>query len=224
MAAAVEWTSTERCVIDGVVFQTYPDGLLEMDKPHIEMSGADFLLLKERPVVEHEARLLQDLRPRNVFELGILWGGSTAFLLEAAQPEQLVAIDLHDGGWPELRSHIAKRGAEERVHLYGGVDQADRARLAEISEEAFGGEPIDLVVDDCSHMYEESRRSFNELFPRLRADGLYVIEDWPWAHATIGSENTEGMWPEKTPLTKLVFELILAVPSMRDLIAEIVID
>ena len=38
-------------------------------------------------------------------------------------------------------------------------------------EENFSGEDLDLVIDDCSHLYEETRASFNELFP---ACGLAV--------------------------------------------------
>jgi hypothetical protein len=41
------------------------------------------------------------------------------------------------------------------------VDQANARRLAEIAGEAFGGQPIDLVMDDCSHRYQPSRASFN---------------------------------------------------------------
>ena len=41
---------------------------------------------------------------------------------------------------------------------------------------------LDLVVDDASHTYEETKASFEFLFPLLRPGGIYVIEDWSWAH------------------------------------------
>ena len=66
------------------------------------------------------------------------------------------------------------------MHIHTDVDQSDRGHLAKIADEAFGDAPLDLVVDDCSHQYEATRASFNELFPRLRAGGLYTIEDWDW--------------------------------------------
>lgn len=79
-------------------------------------------------------------------------------------------------------------------------------------------------MDDCSHRYEATRASFNELFPRLRPGGLFVIEDWPWAHAHLGVEPLEGLFPDQVPLTRLVFELVLALPSVPGLIADLTID
>jgi hypothetical protein len=109
--------------------------------------------------------------------------------------------------------------------MYGGVDQGDTARLAEIADEVFGEEPIDLVVDDCSHRYKLSHASFNELFPRLRPGGVYVIEDWPWAHAPVGTEEEAVAWSLRlVPLTRLVFEVILAIPGVPRLISGVEID
>ena len=110
------------------------------------------------------------------------------------------------------------------VRTYGDVDQADRDTLAEIVEREFEGNALDLVVDDCSHRYSETRASFNELFPRLRPGGLFLIEDWPWAHAHLGKEPLEGLRPDQVPLTRLVFELVLALPSVPGLIADLMID
>ena len=223
MTAAVNWTG-DRCVVGETTFQTIPPGLFDAKDPHIEMEGADFLLLKEQALVEREARLMADLAPRRIFELGVLWGGSTAFLLELTTPEMLVAIDQGPGEWPELRKLIADRGLGGSARLYGQTEQSDRGRLAELVEENFGDQPLDLVVDDCSHLYEQTRQSFNELFPRLRPGGVYVIEDWPWAHTGLEDDDTVGLWPEQVPLTRLVFEQILAVPSAKGLIAELSID
>ena len=86
---------------------------------------------------------------------------------------------------PDLRDYVAREGLEDVVRVYDDVDQADRGRLAEIVDEEFGDEPLDFVLDDCSHLYEPTRASFNELFPRLRPGGIYTIEDWRWAHALI---------------------------------------
>ena len=146
-------------------------------------------IYKPRSMVERLATVIEELEPQHIFELGIFGGGGTLFFAELARPRRLVAIDrlplkqIRD----QVDTRAAEAGLEGVVRTFGGVDQSDRGRLAEITEEAFEGGALDLVVDDCSHLYEPTRASFNELFPRLRPGGVYVIEDWEWAHSPVGS-------------------------------------
>ena len=218
------WQNEDRCVVADVVFQTLPVDLLDRDKPRVSMEGADFWLFKVQPLIDRYVAIVHELRPRRIFELGIFQGGSTAFLNELARPDRLVAIDLKPPKGTALRDYLAGGVPAEFVHTHDGVDQADRRRLAEIVEEEFGDEPLDFVVDDCSHLYEPTRASFNELFPRLRPGGAYVIEDWPWAHSRLGEKNPDGIWPDEVPLTRLAFEFVLAVPSAPGVISEVRVD
>lgn len=69
---------------------------------------------------------------------------------------------------------------EPRIRTFRG-DQSDPASLEAVAG-AIG--PIDIIVDDGSHMSEHVITSFTTLFPRLSDGGLYVIEDlqtsyWP---------------------------------------------
>ena len=74
------------------------------------------------------------------------------------------------------------------------------------------------MADDCSHEYQPTRASFNELFPRLRSGGAYVIEDW-WPH--IGLQHPQGLSPGQVPLTRLLLEIALALPQVPGLITDI---
>jgi hypothetical protein len=53
--------------------------------------------------------------------------------------------------------------------------QADPAALEQWAASAAA--PIDLIVDDGSHIMEHLRISFLHLFPKLRPGGIYVLED-----------------------------------------------
>jgi SAM-dependent methyltransferase len=200
-------------------FKILPDGVLG---DRVDWGDAEFFVFKDRELVDMYVGTIERLKPKRILELGVFQGGSTALLLELASPHRLVAIDhVEMGGEHVVESYAADRGFDDVVRIHGEVDQADRGRLAELVETDFGGEPLDLVIDDCSHMYEATRASFNELFPRLRPDGLYLIEDWSWAHTAVGAEPLEGLWPEHVPLTRLLFELVLAIPSVPGLIADV---
>jgi predicted O-methyltransferase YrrM len=220
MSGTLTWPGDERCVVGDITFQTLPLDFFDQDQPRISMTGADFLLLKHRPVVQTYAEVVEELCPRHVFELGILEGGSTALLLELAQPRAMVAIDHTPPRSPALHECISRRKLDQVVHIHTDVDQADRDRLAEITDEAFGDEPLDLVVDDCSHMYEATRASFSELFPRLRPGGLYLIEDWDWTRV----EKVAEMWADRIPLTRLIEDLVLTLASSSGPISEILVE
>src|SRR4051812_20409829 len=84
-----------------------------------------------------------------------------------------------------------------------------------IVDAEFGpGASLDLIVDDASHDLELTRASFNALFPRSRPGGVFVIEDWAWAHVGYGVAR-----PDDTPLSVLVFEVLLGLAA-RPLVIE----
>ena len=178
-----------------------------------------FCLVKRPDLATAYLELLAELRPATIVELGVYQGGSCALMALAGQPEVLVAIELSEERVPALDELIAKRDLGERVHVHHGVDQADARQLGRLVDDHLAGRPLDLVVDDASHVVGPTRASFNALFPRLRPGGVYVIEDWSWAHVGYGVHR-----PGETPLTVLVFEITMALPSRPGLIDEVRID
>lgn len=134
-----------------------------------------------------------------------------------------MAIDRKPPSRPTLGDYLARDGLAESLRVYDDVDQADRERVAAIVQEEFGTEQLDLVIDDCSHLYAPTCASFNELFPRLRPGGVYVIEDWSWAHTPGEEHDLEGWWPDEVPLTRLVFELVLALPYAPGVISDLAV-
>lgn len=183
--------------------------------------------------------LWDDLGPRRVVEIGIHLGGSTAMLCELGV-ERLVSVELSDVRVEALDRYIAERGVHDVVHPWYGVNQADRGRLAQIVTDEFGAEPLDLVVDDASHLYDESVASFEVLFPRLRPGGIYLLEDWRWNHILAErlamalrtsdavqreaiQQHIRAQGTPHTPMSRLVMELVLARAIKGDVVEEIVV-
>ncbi len=69
---------------------------------------------------------------------------------------------------------------EERIKIFQG-SQVDKDFLNKVCEETG---PLDIIIDDGSHLNEHVIESFRILFPKLNEGGIYVIEDtntsyWP---------------------------------------------
>lgn len=133
-------------------------------------------LHKPRSFVEAYLELVDELQGGRLVELGVFRGGSTALLAELYRPASLVALELAPDPPEGLVAYRQRSPLGDRVHAHFGVDQADRTTVARLVDEA--GAPLDLVVDDASHLLGPTMTSFEVLFPRLRTGGLYVIEDW----------------------------------------------
>ncbi len=194
----IEWVSEEDFRIDGTDFACCPPGRT------VKSSADRFMLQKASWAVEAYAELLDRLAPKRILELGVLEGGSVALLALLARPEKLVAADISPGPVPALEEFVQRRSLEDVVAVHFGVDQADREALAGIVTAEFGDSQLDLIIDDASHDLDRSRASFDALFPTLRPGGLYVLEDWSWAHAPV------PVWTDQTPLSVMVFELAMA--------------
>jgi Methyltransferase domain len=184
-ATVLTWTDERSCVTArGTEFVTLGDegsftrslaGVIDL-----ESSPDRFVLFKTRQGVERYVEIIRALVPERIVELGIFRGGSTVLLMELAQPKMLVAIDFEPEPVAALDAYLIRTGCRDSCRTQYGLDQGNREGVGRILDASFGTAPVDLVVDDASHLGPQTRASFETLFPRLRPGGLYVIEDWSW--------------------------------------------
>lgn len=116
-------------------------------------------------------------RPLNVLEIGVGGYADGAAGAESLRmwkaffrKSRIVGIDLED----------KSRFREHRIDIRR-CDQTDAEALTRLCDE-YGG--FDIVIDDGSHLNEHVIKTFQLLFPRLRANGIYAVEDvqtsyWP---------------------------------------------
>jgi predicted O-methyltransferase YrrM len=216
--ARLQWLSDEQLLVGDTHFS------LSADRSEgVKSEPDEFALLKSRSMIEAFTREAPE-RVEYVIDLGVFKGGSVLFLQEMFEPRRLVGVDLLEWHRGPLESRIAQQGLSDSVRLYYGIDQGDHYALARIMKENFPDGEIDLVIDDCSHLYGPTRASLNFLLPRVRPLGLYVIEDWGWAHWP-GEEwqGADAQYRDETALSNLVLELVMTAASRPDIIGKLTI-
>lgn len=111
-------------------------------------------------------------RPATVVEIGVFQGGSLAMWRDYFGPAaRIVGIDVD----PRC-ADLAPPGTEVRIG-----SQSDRGFLRALKRELG---TIDVLIDDGGHEMEQQLVSFEELFPAVSAEGVYLVEDlhtsyWP---------------------------------------------
>ncbi|MDD5165095.1 MAG: class I SAM-dependent methyltransferase [Candidatus Pacebacteria bacterium] len=102
-------------------------------------------------------------KPITILEIGIANGHSLLTWKEYFIKAKLVGADIED----------CKELEQERIYTEKG-DQSDPAFLAMINKKHG---PFDIIIDDGSHRNPDMKASFDCLFPLLKPDGIYVVED-----------------------------------------------
>ena len=138
----------------------------------------------------HYQRCFHCLRknPLNVLEIGVGgydsgdYGGASLRMWKAYfRKSNIVGIDICD----------KTKFCEPRIDIRQ-CDQTDSASLMQLSDE-YGG--FDIVIDDGSHINDHVVKTFQTLFPLLRHNGIYAIEDtqtayWPSWGGGIDNPNS----------------------------------
>lgn len=101
---------------------------------------------------------------KKVLEIGICKGGSLALWKEYFTNAEIVGIDIDKS---------CKQFETSGVKVYIG-SQSDKEFLTYITQVE---KEFDLIIDDGSHEYQDQIISFEVLFPFLKNNGLYIIED-----------------------------------------------
>jgi predicted O-methyltransferase YrrM len=174
-----------------------------------------FTILKSEPYLRVYEDLASSFSPRSILELGIFQGGSYVFLDKLFKPRRMSAVDIRPQPVAPLL-HYLSRTDNRFVHF--GTSQRDGEMLRQIILRELADE-LDLVVDDASHTYEETKTSFEFLFPLLQPGGIYAIEDWSWAHHP-NYQSQDARFSKRHALSNLLFEQIMLLGS-TSLISEI---
>ena len=167
-----------------------------------------FTILKNEPYLRVYEDLASGFSPRSILELGIFQGGSYVFLDKLFKPRRMCAVDIRPQPVEPLL-HYVSRNENRFVHF--GTSQQDGEVLKQIVLGELTDE-LDLIVDDASHTYEETKTSFEFLFPLLRPGGIYVIEDWSWAHHP-NYQSPNAAFSDRYALSNLLFEQIMLLGS-----------
>jgi len=189
-------------------------------------SKDSFLLGKPRHLVEKAVAISHKEKIKKIFEMGILQGGSVVLYDQIFQPQVIAAIEYSAEPVNALTEYIAKYNKGSVVKPYYGVNQADRSDMGKILSSEFPRKDIDLIIDDASHFYKETKEAFNISFPYLRKGGLYIIEDWAWAHWS-GDYWQNGQTPGlagKDAMSNLLIELFMLAASRPDFISDILVE
>lgn len=135
-------------------------------------------------------------RPLKLLELGVLEGASLR-MWEAYFPNaEIWGIDVAPGC-------TAHEGGRVRVRI---GDQADPRFLASVAAEVG---PLDIVIDDASHVWHKTLASFELLWPHVASGGWYVIEDLQVCYESWGADYSGGSAVPPTEIIKRQIDTII---------------
>lgn len=183
---------------DGITF------LQEYGKPDDRgvSDGNTFVLVKTDLMLDFYRRLAEH-NPRTIMEIGMFKGGSMVWYDKLYKPDMLVGIDLNQHPIAALENY-----RKDKPHIktyYGRHQEKPGTRVTALESFPYG---IDLVVDDASHLYAQTKATFEMLFPMIRPGGHYVIEDWRWAHQP-AYQGKDATWADQPAMSNLILELVI---------------
>lgn len=206
---AMEWKSDTEFVVEGVRF------LCSLDDYTRKTDQTRIIILKDRRSLESYYTVLRNHVARNVLEFGVLEGGSAILFSLLLDLDKFVGVELNDPP-SGLRQFLSEQEVGKRIRLHFKTSQTDEAKIRNIIRNEFDGTPLDLIIDDASHEYALTKRTFEIAFPHLRPGGLYVIEDWGWPHWK-GCTACMG----EPALSKLIFELSMVCATSPEIINDV---
>jgi cephalosporin hydroxylase len=205
----IEWKNQTEFSVDGVKF------FCSLDDYTRKTDNDRIIILKDRGSLESYRQVLSNTRVRNLLEFGILEGGSAVLFTLLMELERFVGIDIRDSA-RGIEPFLARHEVGKKIKFHFSVSQSDERSVRKLIKSEFAKSPIDLIIDDASHEYAHTKRTFEIAFPHLRPGGLYVIEDWGWPHW----RGYNGLMGEPA-MSVLIFELVMLCATSQEVVSDI---
>ena len=111
-------------------------------------------------------KLVHVLKPKKILDVAT-GTADIAIALNDVIDCKIIGIDIHKINLEE------KKLNRKNIFIHQG-SQSDKKFIDEIIKEY---SEFDIIIDDGSHLAKDVKKSFELLFPSLKENGLYVIED-----------------------------------------------
>ena len=102
-----------------------------------------------------------------ILEIGIADGKSLLTWSDYFKNSKIIGIDIHK------IDIVEKKLDRKNIEVHQG-SQSDRQFIQEIVKKY---NDFDIIIDDGSHISKDVKKSFELLFPALKDNGLYIVED-----------------------------------------------
>jgi predicted O-methyltransferase YrrM len=173
-----DWFRIRRALRNQPRFQNI-DSLLDFS---FGKEGAFIKPFQVRSEIQSMLKVVQDLKPARVMEIGTANGG-TLFLWTrvAAESAQLISLDLPTGkfgdGYPAWKAPLYRSFAlpGQKVDLVR--DDSHSAHSLEAIKATLKGEKLDYLFIDGDHSYEGAKQDFDMYSPLVRVGGIVGFHD-----------------------------------------------
>ncbi|UCH23876.1 MAG: class I SAM-dependent methyltransferase [Deltaproteobacteria bacterium] len=132
--------------------------------------------------IEELYKIILELAPRRVLEVGTARGGTLYLWTQAAAPDAtIVSVDLPEGefggAYPACRIPFYGTFArfEQKLHLLR--DDSHKVQTIKKVIEIFDNNPIDFVFIDGDHTFEGVKTDFLNYGPMVRPGGIVALHD-----------------------------------------------
>lgn len=113
--------------------------------------------------------------PITLLELGVLYGRSIAMWSDYFPNGQIHGLDVSLGPFERNQPTLLELGAFKNKNVI--IHECD-LRGTKFKEEFVKTCPtFDIIIDDAIHESRDQFNNFMSLFPKLKSEGFYIIED-----------------------------------------------
>jgi hypothetical protein len=103
-------------------------------------------------------------RPLTVLEIGVLNGASLRTWEDYFPAAKIVGADIQPSSRQFERDRVV-------------IEILDQSNIEELVQVGIKHGPFDIIVEDGSHMWEHQITTLRTLFPFVKQDGIYIVED-----------------------------------------------
>lgn len=123
-------------------------------------------------------RMVQQMQPATILELGTCFGVTTAYLASGHKNATVYTME----GAPAIAEVARHNFSELGLHNIKLIEGNFDTKLPELTKKlGLQGVPLDFVFIDGNHRKEPTLRYFQELLPLLQEDSVIIFDDIHWS-------------------------------------------